>query len=273
MVDAEAVVRTAYRAFNARDLDAALAQMHPDVDWPNAWEGGRVHGREAVREYWRRQFATVSPEAKPERFTVEPDGAVTVHVQQVVHDAASGVLLTDARVRHRYELEDGLVTRMDVLPAEPRAEPLDLPAEYGTPATLLAWDTVRRRLEAAQRYWLATVRPDGRPHAVPLDGLWLDEAWYFGGSSAAVWHRNLEADPRAALHLEDAMQAVMVEGACERHATDAHLAGRLAGASRSKYGYGPDPKPAEVWRLRPERALAWTAFPRDATRFVFDPAG
>jgi hypothetical protein len=46
----------AYRAFNARDIDAAVELMHPEVDWPNAWEGGRGIGRAAVRQYWTRQL-------------------------------------------------------------------------------------------------------------------------------------------------------------------------------------------------------------------------
>src|SRR5258705_9031085 len=41
-----------YAAFNARDVDRVLAAMHPDVDWPNGMEGGYVHGRDAVRDYW-----------------------------------------------------------------------------------------------------------------------------------------------------------------------------------------------------------------------------
>ena len=109
------VIRAAYRAFNERDIDAALELMHPDVDWPNAWEGGRVTGRAAVREYWTRQFDAISSRVDPEGFSEEPDGALTVEVHQVVHDAGSGELLSDSRVRHRFRLEDGLVTRMDVL--------------------------------------------------------------------------------------------------------------------------------------------------------------
>jgi ketosteroid isomerase-like protein len=109
------VIRAAYRAFNDRDIDAALELMHPDVDWPNAWEGGRVHGREVVRAYWTRQFEVISGQVEPEAFSEEADGSVTVEVHQVVHDAQSGKLLSDSWVRHRYRLEDGLVTRMDVL--------------------------------------------------------------------------------------------------------------------------------------------------------------
>jgi ketosteroid isomerase-like protein len=118
--DAEETLRSAYRAFNARDIGTAVELMHDDVDWPNAWEGGRVVGRAAVRDYWNRQFAAISSNVEPERFTEEPDGSITVDVHQVVHDARTGELVSDSHVRHRYRLRDGLVARMDVLedPAE-----------------------------------------------------------------------------------------------------------------------------------------------------------
>jgi ketosteroid isomerase-like protein len=115
MSEAEQVLRSAYRAFNARDIESAIELMHPEVDWPNAWEGGRVVGRAAVRDYWNRQFAAISSKVEPEGFTEEADGSVTVDVHQVVHDASTGELVSDARVRHRYWLEDGRVVRMDVL--------------------------------------------------------------------------------------------------------------------------------------------------------------
>ncbi len=114
MTDAEEILRSAYRAFNARDVEAALELMHPDVDWPNAWEGGRVLGRRAVADYWKRQFSAISSRVEPRTFTQEPDGSITVDVHQVVHDAKTGELLSDSQVQHRYWLEAGLVVRMDV---------------------------------------------------------------------------------------------------------------------------------------------------------------
>ena len=117
MPEAELVLRSAYRAFNARDIEAAIELMHPEVDWPNAWEGGRMVGRAAVRDYWQRQFAAFSSKVEPEEFTEEADGSITVDVHQVVHDASTGELISDSRVRHRYRLEGGLVVRMDVLEA------------------------------------------------------------------------------------------------------------------------------------------------------------
>jgi ketosteroid isomerase-like protein len=117
MLDSEEILRSAYRAFNGRDIEAALELMDPEVDWPNAWEGGRVVGHAAVRDYWKRQFAAISSKVEPEAFTEEADNSITVDVHQVVHDARTGQLVSDSRVRHRYRLEDGLIVRMDVLEA------------------------------------------------------------------------------------------------------------------------------------------------------------
>jgi hypothetical protein len=111
----EESLRSLYVAFNAGEVESVAARLHPDVDWPNAWEGGRVVGRDQVLEYWHRQFAAISSKVEPESLFEEPDEAVTVLVHQVVHDARSGELLSDSRVRHRYRIERGLIVRMDVL--------------------------------------------------------------------------------------------------------------------------------------------------------------
>ncbi len=128
MRDAEQTVRAAYRAFNDRDVAGAVELMHVEVDWPNAWEGGRVVGRAAVVEYWTRQFAAISSRVEPERMRVEPDGSVTVDVRQVVRDARTGGTLSDACVRHRYGFRDGLIARMDVL--EPQGAEAGAEARY-----------------------------------------------------------------------------------------------------------------------------------------------
>jgi len=104
-----------YAAFNRRDIDTVLEAMHPDVDWPNAWEGGRVRGRAAVRAYWERQFEQISSQVDPVAFDQGEGEEVVVEVDQVVRDPHSGELLSASRVLHRYEFEDGLIVRMDVV--------------------------------------------------------------------------------------------------------------------------------------------------------------
>lgn len=102
-----------YRAFNARDIDAVLAQMTEDVDWPNAWEGGRVIGHDAVRDYWTRQWAEIDPEVQPHAFRRLPGGRIEVTVHQVVR-SLDGSVLSDGLVLHVYEFRGDRVARMDV---------------------------------------------------------------------------------------------------------------------------------------------------------------
>jgi hypothetical protein len=114
--DHEPLLRDLYAAFNARDVERVLATMHDDVDWPNAFEGGREAGRDAVRAYWARQFEQVDPRVEPRRFDVEDDGRIAVLVHQVVRDL-QGEVLADHDVVHMYSFRDGLIARMDVIEA------------------------------------------------------------------------------------------------------------------------------------------------------------
>jgi hypothetical protein len=109
---AEDLLRRAYAAFNTRDIDRALAVMHPDADWPKGMEGGRELGHDAVRAYWSRQFGLIDSHVEPESFE-EVDGKMVVQVHQVVRDL-DGALLSDQRVEHIYTLREGLIARMDI---------------------------------------------------------------------------------------------------------------------------------------------------------------
>jgi hypothetical protein len=114
MPSSDALLISTYSAFNARDLDSALAAMHPEVDWPNGMEGGYVHGRDGVRSYWTRQWKQVDPHVEPQRFTEDEKGRIVVEVHQVVRDLA-GSLLLDRMVHHVYELRDGLIGKMEIV--------------------------------------------------------------------------------------------------------------------------------------------------------------
>ena len=113
MQDPRDLLLGAYREFNARELDAVLARMHPDVVWPNGMEGGFVYGREGVRDYWTRQWKIVDPTVEPLDIREDDAGRWMVEVHQVVRDL-EGNLLLDKVVRHAYRIENGLIVRMDI---------------------------------------------------------------------------------------------------------------------------------------------------------------
>jgi nuclear transport factor 2 (NTF2) superfamily protein len=108
-----ALLKRAYQAFNSRNIDAALATMQPDVEWPNGMEGGTVQGHAGVREYWTRQWGMINPHVDPVSFNADEQGRVVVEVHQVVHDI-SGKLLVDRMVQHVYSIEVGLIRNMQI---------------------------------------------------------------------------------------------------------------------------------------------------------------
>lgn len=117
------LLKTAYREFNARNIDAVLVLMQPDVDWPNAMENRREIGRENVREYWTRQWQMLDPHVEPVGFSDDQEGRTVVDVHQVVKDL-EGKVLVDQIVQHVYTIRDGLIQRMEIrqetgIPQEP----------------------------------------------------------------------------------------------------------------------------------------------------------
>jgi hypothetical protein len=109
------LLRAAYAAFNARDIDAALAIMTPDVSWPRAFKGDFVRGPEEIRAYWTEQWSEIDGRVEPIAFHPEDAGQILVDVHQVVRDLA-GTLLADEQVGHRFTFEHGLIKAMEVCP-------------------------------------------------------------------------------------------------------------------------------------------------------------
>ena len=109
------LLRAAYMAFNARDIDAALATMTADVAWPKAFKGGFVRGPEEVRAYWTEQWSEINPHVEPVVFYPEDAGRILVNVHQVVRDLA-GAVLADEHVGHRFTLAHGLIQAMEFGP-------------------------------------------------------------------------------------------------------------------------------------------------------------
>jgi Pyridoxamine 5'-phosphate oxidase len=153
----------------------------------------------------------------------------------------------------------------------PTARPIEFPAAYGVkPGKMLDWEEVRTRLVDAPTYWLSTVRRDGRPHTVPLDGLWVDDVWWYGGDDETVHMRTVVENPNVVMHIPDPSDVVIVEGAVRTTETSEELAQRLADAADAKYGYGQEAEAyARPLGLHPTRVLAWSMLQK-ATRFDFD---
>jgi ketosteroid isomerase-like protein len=109
----EAFLEQVYASFNARDIEAVLAALHEDVTWANGMEGGHVHGREAVRSYWTRQWATLDPHVEPTGYSIGAEGEIVVEVHQTVRDL-QGTVLVDQMVGHIFRIDNGLITRFDI---------------------------------------------------------------------------------------------------------------------------------------------------------------
>ncbi|MDV6168128.1 nuclear transport factor 2 family protein [Flavobacterium sp. DG1-102-2] len=107
------LIENAYKSFNARNIDAILNVMHPDVKWSRAWEGDYATGHEDVREYWERQWKEINPNVNPVGFCERDNGTFEVTVDQLVKDL-EGNILFNGRVFHIYVINDGMIYQMDI---------------------------------------------------------------------------------------------------------------------------------------------------------------
>jgi hypothetical protein len=146
---------------------------------------------------------------------------------------------------------------------------------YGVPKHnkgLLPWSHVSERMNSATHYWVSTVSPDGHPHSTPVDGMWIDDEFYFGGYTTTRRHRNLLENPSVCIHLESADDVIIVHGIARELKPDQSLIARLSEESKKKYGFAPPPEAFAAggsWIVRPTMALAWKEALKDATRWQF----
>jgi hypothetical protein len=145
---------------------------------------------------------------------------------------------------------------------------------YGVGRTrrgLLSWPAAAGRLTRSHNYWLVTTRPDGRPHAMPVWGLWLADRFYFSSGRRSRKTRNLVANPWCVVCTERADEAVIVEGRA-RPVTDPAVLAALAPPYGRKYRpWTLDPDLGPVYAVRPRVVFGVfeRTFPRTATRWTF----
>ena len=110
----EALLRTVYAAFNARDAATALKALAPEVEWPDQFEGKTLNGPEAVGKYLHRRWTTFDPYTEVKHVAVNADGHVVLTLVQTMHGPGR-VPISLGLIRHVYEFENGLVRRMRIL--------------------------------------------------------------------------------------------------------------------------------------------------------------
>ena len=157
----------------------------------------------------------------------------------------------------------------------------DMPQGYGLAPVnseneLIPWESAEEKLREARNYWICSTRPDGRPHAMPVWGLWVEGAFYFSTDPQSRKGRNLAGNPEVVLHLESGDDAVILEGRSGL-VSDAALVRTLDELYFRKYQFhlaGDEAAPGVVYVVRPRQVMAWleSSFPTSATRWKFKSA-
>jgi hypothetical protein len=151
------------------------------------------------------------------------------------------------------------------------------PGYVDNPTSEVRWEFVAQQLTEAKNYWLCSAYPDGRPHVVPRWAVFVDGRIYYDGSPQTRHARNIMENPHVSLHLESGDQVVILEGTARpAEKPSLELGQKLAQAYQTKYtahGYAPEPDQWDeggLYVFTIQKALAWTDFPVDPTKFVFE---
>ena len=163
--------------------------------------------------------------------------------------------------------------------ADPTPGPIRVVEGYGladAPAdgSTLAWSTVVEWMVGSRNYWVCTTRPDGRPHAIPVWGLWLEDTLWFSTDPGSYKARNISGNPEVVVHLESGDEVCVLEGTARRIGA-LELPVSFVDAYEAKYEFRIDLTNANygLYQLEPRIALTWTEadFPTTATRWTFSP--
>ena len=157
----------------------------------------------------------------------------------------------------------------------PRAMRPVVPAGYQFPTSpkgILDWSWARQRLSESHNYVIVTVRPDGRPHAMGMHGLWFEDTYYFGTDPATRKAKNLALNQHCILINEKLDELVIVEGVAKT-VEYSKLPKGLSEASKTKYGWPMDPSAGgKVYKLTPRTVFAFPLkqIATAVTKWMFD---
>src|SRR2546427_10515105 len=152
------------------------------------------------------------------------------------------------------------LSKQSAQPQEAVVGPPHMPKLYGARKRkeYLPWGHAEERLGRSRNYWICTSRPDGRPHSIPLWGMWVEGALYFGTARATRKSRNLLQNPPVSVHLESGDDVIILEGRASEGSDPGNVK-QLDAASRAKYKMPLVMIPGEsvMYRVRPRAVLAW----------------
>lgn len=120
------------------------------------------------------------------------------------------------------------------------------------------WRALEARLGRETTIWLATNRPNGRPHLVPIWYVWLNDKIYISTGSETQKFYNMYHNQRVALALPDPNQVIILEG--EAHVADRQTVDRVADYFFHKFEWDFRYDDSADWRLieiTPVKILAW----------------
>lgn len=145
---------------------------------------------------------------------------------------------------------------------------------YGIAETkkdLLKWKWAEGILSKTRNYFLCTVRKDGRPHVMPIWGVWFDSAFHFSTGKNSVKAKNLEANPECVLCPGDADKAVILEGAAGKTA-DKKTVAKFNKVYFKKYKWDMSKMNEPIFVIRPRTVFGQVekTFTKTATRWTFD---
>lgn len=149
-----------------------------------------------------------------------------------------------------------------------------MPSVYGIPEKMdgsVPWEWAQERLTSSHNYLITTVRPNGRPHAMVVWGIWLEKAYYFSTGPTTRKAKNLAVNPNCVVCNENVEEAVIVEGQA-RQLAEKDIPKPAFVLYKKKYGWKLDPDMGPVFKVTPRVVFAMPEklFPAGATRWSFE---
>lgn len=141
------------------------------------------------------------------------------------------------------------------------------------PKLWITWDHANNKLARETVYWISTASSRGRPHAVPVWGIWKANRFYFETDPNSIKGRNLSNNESLVVHVQDGNDTVILEGKARREKRSRTL-NLLKNDYTKKYQYTPDwsnEREQIVFRAEPRIAHAWKAprMHRSLVKFIF----